>query len=96
MTSDLPAWMAGLTRTDFLYNGHKPADEATWADLDWSRAYVDMGPSPMGNLGPYWHVPRKSADTVHRLYPTLLKTKWLLLVRQAIEEFAAQKKREAA
>ena len=67
-----------------------------WADLDWSKARLDMGPSIAGNLGPYWHVPRISADTTHRLYPKLLLTKWLLLVRQAVLEYAASEKRSEA
>ena len=40
--------------------------------LDWSQAWIDSGPSPMGNPGPYWHVPCTHPDageTVHRLYP---------------------------
>lgn len=38
-------------------------------DLDWSRAWRDDGPSVAGNPGPYWHVPRRSNELVHRLYP---------------------------
>ena len=55
-----------------------------WPLLDWANSYVDMGPSPAGNLGPYWHVPLPSEDTVHRLYPKVLKTKWLEIIRQAV------------
>lgn len=31
--------------------------------------FADGGPSPAGNPGPYLHVPRKGADTRHRVYP---------------------------
>lgn len=40
--------------------------------LDWSQAWVDDGPSPAGNPGPYWHVPclhPEAGETTHRLYP---------------------------
>lgn len=69
---------------------------ARFANLDWSKAHIDMGPSIFGNPGPYWHVPLKETvidgvlydcgDTVHRLYPKLLLTKWLPLVPHAIVE----------
>lgn len=81
--------MDGLTYRDWLFDGHAIRSEAMiekWNDLDWSKAWVDMGPSTAGNLGPYWHVPLRSEDTVHRLYPKLLQSKWLLVVRQAVEE----------
>ena len=51
-----PDWLSGLTYRDFLFDGYR-CSEAIWGRLDWSRAYVDMGPSVAGNLGPYWHVP---------------------------------------
>lgn len=38
-----------------------------WPDLRFDQAYVDNGPSPAGNPGPYLKVPR--ADCVHRVYP---------------------------
>lgn len=40
--------------------------------FDFSRAWVDDGPSPAGNPGPYLKVPRITAqgdETVHRIYP---------------------------
>lgn len=41
-----------------------------WAGCDWSKAYVDPGPSPAGNAGPYLHVPH-SDGAVNRVYPRL-------------------------
>lgn len=37
--------------------------------LDLSKAWVDKGPSPAGNTGPYLKVPRRDGETTHRLYP---------------------------
>jgi hypothetical protein len=48
---ELPEWLTGTTRKDWLRDGYTITEEQ-WADLDWSRAWVDMGPSPAGNLGP--------------------------------------------
>ena len=39
--------------------------------LDLAAAWVDPGPSPAGNPGPYLKAPRPRTDTVHRLYPRL-------------------------
>jgi hypothetical protein len=79
---------------DWLFDGSRCTSEM-WANLDWSKAYVDLGPSPVGNIGPYWHVPHKDGDTTHRLYPKLLKTKWLGVLRQAMIENAAYATKEA-
>ncbi|MBE3065157.1 MAG: hypothetical protein IMZ69_09095 [Spirochaetes bacterium] len=42
-----------------------------WHQLNFSRAWVDGGPSPAGNPGPYLHVPIRAGagDTTHRVYP---------------------------
>lgn len=92
MTDEPPVpWLAGTTRTDWLYNGHKPPSEEVWAQLEWDKAWVDLGPSPMGNPGPYWHVPLNDGEeTVQRLYPKILLSKWLLIIRQACLELAAK------
>jgi hypothetical protein len=43
-----------------------------FAALIWdSHVYVDPGPSPTGNAGPYLHVAHKNGDSVHRVYPAL-------------------------
>jgi hypothetical protein len=83
----LPGWLAGMTYRDWLFDDRRCTEE-DWSNLDWWKAYVDLGPSVAGNLGPYWHVPHTDGDTVHRLYPKLLQTKWLHVVRQAAEEYA--------
>ena len=90
---ELPEWLAGTTRKHWLRDGYAITEEQ-WADLDWSRAKVDMGPSPAGNLGPYWRVPLKSGETVHRLYPRL-PSKWLRVVRQAITEVSTAGRTES-
>lgn len=95
----IPAWLDGLTHKDWLFDGHPIRGRvmlARFENLDWEKAWVDLGPSVAGNPGPYWHVPLKETvidgdvydcgDTVHRLYPKLLLSKWLPLVRHAIEE----------
>lgn len=42
-----------------------------WGELDFERAWIDNGPSPAGNPGPYLQVPWPTRDTVHRVYPRL-------------------------
>jgi len=37
--------------------------------MDWSEAWLDNGPSPAGNAGPYMKVPNLDGDTIHRIYP---------------------------
>jgi hypothetical protein len=85
----LPEWLAGTTRKDWLFDGRRCSQEQ-WDRLQWNGAWVDLGPSPAGNLGPYWHVPLRDGDTVHRLYPKLLSSKWALVAHQAANEFRAK------
>ena len=90
-------WREGLTYKDWLFDGRLirgVADIAMFNRLDWSKAWVDLGPSVAGNLGPYWHVPMDDGETTHRIYPKVLATKWLLLIRQACEEYAAARVRQ--
>ena len=97
--STLPSWLAGLTHQDWLIDGC-PCKAADWARLDWSRAWVDLGPSPAGNPGPYWHVPayykEDDDERVHRLYPKLLKTRWQPVAHRAGVEMAERAQRHAA
>ena len=84
-----PNWLNGLTHKDWLFDGYAIRGEVMierFGNLDWSKAWVDMGPSIAGNLGPYWHVPLPSEGTIHRLYPKIVNTKWLPVIRQAIKE----------
>ncbi len=85
-------WLQGLDHRDWLLDGSKIRGRllTRFNELDWSKAYCDLGPSVAGNPGPYWHVPTYDGDTTHRLYPKLLQTKWLWLVRQAIDEAVAR------
>lgn len=63
-----------ITARNSLLNGAGVGGHGVliWAALDWSRAYVDQGPSPAGNAGPYWHVPAQipgEDELWHRIYP---------------------------
>jgi hypothetical protein len=78
-------WLDLTSHRDWLHNGY-PCSFAQWKNLDWSKARIDMGPSPAGNLGPYWHVPERDGDCTHRLYPRVLQGKWADVIRRAIEE----------
>ena len=92
-------WFDGLTHKDWLFDGAPIRGRvmlARFANLDWPKAWVDLGPSIAGNPGPYWHVPLRETiidgeiydfgDTVHRLYPKVLLSKWLPVIRRACEE----------
>jgi len=45
-----------LAKSNTLWNGFTPKHGA-FDEADWSRAWVDDGPSPAGNPGPCLHVP---------------------------------------
>jgi len=40
-------------------------------EFEHDDVFVDSGPSPTGNPGPYLKVPRRGEDTVHRVYPKI-------------------------
>lgn len=92
-------WRDGLSHKDWLFDGYPIRGRvmlARFNNLDWDKAWVDLGPSIAGNLGPYWHVPLKETvidgelydcgDTVHRLYPKVLQSRWALLILHACNE----------
>lgn len=92
-------WREGLSPKDWLFDGSPVRGrvmEERFKNLDWDKAWIDLGPSIAGNLGPYWHVPLKrtvidgelydDGDTVHRLYPKVLQSKWALLILHACHE----------
>lgn len=61
-----------VTRSNSLVDG-SPTTAQFWAGLDFSQAWLDAGPSPAGNPGPYLKVPQTDnehfpGDTVHRIY----------------------------
>ena len=83
-------WNDGLDRHDWLLDGtpiRSRWQREKFNKLDWSRAWMDLGPSPAGNYGPYWHVPFdfEGEQLWARLYPKLL-VKWMPVVRQACLE----------
>jgi len=66
-----------LTHGNTFFNGRgwsKLAKAQTW---NWDKAWVDPGPSPAGNPGPYLKLPWLAGDsdlweqTTHRLYPVI-------------------------
>lgn len=89
-------WRDGLTHKDWLFDGSPIRGrvmEEKFKNLDWDAAWIDLGPSVVGNIGPYWHVPLKETvidgevyadgDTTHRLYPKVLQSKWAMLILHA-------------
>jgi hypothetical protein len=95
-------WRDGLSHKDWLFDGAPIRGRVMiemFNNLDWGSAWVDLGPSIAGNLGPYWHVPLKETiidgevyadgDTVHRLYPKVLQSKWARLILHACHEVRA-------
>lgn len=70
-------WMTrrAVTMHNSLIDGDGKGIRKHWRHLDWRRAFVDPGPSPAGNPGPYWKVPCSCMGTAedlevwHRIYP---------------------------
>jgi hypothetical protein len=64
-----------ITAHNSLIDGTGEGIKKHWPHLAWARAWVDNGPSPIGNPGPYWHVPCRclgdapDLEVVHRVYP---------------------------
>lgn len=63
-----------ITPRNSLIDGHAVTKGVMWMwnALNWEKAWLDGGPSPAGNCGPYWHVPCRHPDdggAVHRIYP---------------------------
>lgn len=59
-----------ITKSTSFLDG-RPPGKGWWDLLDFAKAWVDPGPSPAGNVGPYLKVPTKDGDSVHRLYPRI-------------------------
>lgn len=64
-----------ITRQNSYIDGG-PAYRNIWDGLELDRAWIDPGPSPAGNTGPYLKVPRRLTENgevvdelVHRVYP---------------------------
>jgi hypothetical protein len=56
-----------VAASNSLMNG-SPCRKEDWPRLDYRGAWIDQGPSPAGNPGPYLKVPRPDDDTIHRVY----------------------------
>lgn len=56
-----------VARLNSYVDGHRPS-LPLWEALDLSRAWVDGGPSPAGNPGPYLQTPTFDGDASLRLY----------------------------
>lgn len=74
-----------------LVNGDSPSKRSTglsgWPDLDFSKAWVDGGPSPAGNPGPYLKVPGGD-ESVQRVY-SRIQTGDRLWVRETWRTYAS-------
>ena len=60
-----------LTRSTVTIDG-PTCPKQLWGNLDIDSGWVDPGPSPAGNPGPYLHAPntnRQMEGCVHRVYP---------------------------
>ena len=60
------------TARNSLFNGG-PFSKGVWGRLDFATAWVDPGPSPAGNAGPYLKVPMDDGDSTQRIYPRVLR-----------------------
>lgn len=66
-----------LTPGNTLFNGGSWTKLTKAQDWNWDAAFVDQGPSPAGNPGPYLHLPWQGGDkdpfegTRHRIYPRI-------------------------
>ncbi|MEM1363597.1 MAG: hypothetical protein AAGF94_18125 [Pseudomonadota bacterium] len=65
-----------LTQNNSLFNGGPWTKLDKAQEWDWDGAWIDPGPSPVGNPGPYLKLPWKHGpnedvfeETVHRIYP---------------------------
>lgn len=58
-----------LTRRNTLFEGGPWPKRIEWDAMDWKTAFVDPGPSPAGNEGPYLKAEFSGEGTRHRVYP---------------------------
>lgn len=65
--------MVSMSNSDIDGNGSRmPYTDRAWEEFDFSDAFVDPGPSPVGNPGPYLNVALDWAGkdrSRHRFYP---------------------------
>lgn len=79
-----------LTRTNISYNGAGRPPAWLWERMQLERAWVDNGPSPAGNPGPYlkapWSHPERpepDSEMIARLYP-IYQVGDIIHVREAL------------
>jgi hypothetical protein len=65
-----------ITPGNSLFNGGRWSALHKRQEWDWKGAWVDGGPSPMGNPGPYLKLPWQAGDddfegSAHRIYPVI-------------------------
>jgi hypothetical protein len=60
-----------LTRMNTNIDGHGRCSEEYWSGFDFKDAFVDPGPSPAGNPGPYLKAFNKIDGAQCRIYPTV-------------------------
>lgn len=58
-----------LTRMNVTLDGPTRCSKDYWQGFDFNDAYLDDGPSPAGNPGPYLKVFNTISQARHRLYP---------------------------
>ena len=68
-----------ISDNNSLIDGYRPTKNRNCESLNFASrdVFVDPGPSPTGNTGPYLHVPSKEGDTVHRVYWRPIKSKYI-------------------
>jgi hypothetical protein len=59
-----------ITPGTSLFDG-RAWPKGAFEQMDWADAFVDPGPSPAGNAGPYLKVARPAACSRHRIYPRI-------------------------
>ena len=72
-----------ITRINSNVDGHGRANAETWSGLDFDKTFIDPGPSPAGNPGPYLKTFNNYTDATSRIYPNWAKGDYLH-VREAV------------
>ena len=86
-----------LTKNNTLFDGGKWPNYLHENQFHWDRAWIDNGPSPAGNAGPYLKLPvingamvdGSEDETVHRIYPKM-QVRDRLWVRECIDKVSEQ------
>lgn len=86
--------MRAVNLGNSLVDGH-PCTREVWPCLDWSDFWIDGGPSPAGNAGPYFKVRKPfdqvgaPIDTIHRVYPRVQPGDRVLVCETLVHRFIA-------